>query len=333
MNNRIEWIDALKGFAILTVVIGHCADGILSAGMYSQYKFELQALHDAIYSFHMPLFFIVSGFVFWLSKSYNKYKSKVFNFVIVYLIWDFLTWLGKFLIGAKVNKQVGFEELFGIFYHPIPPMWYLYVLIIFYLFFSVLNVKKVTFPVVALCGIVAIASKMLSFNIGVANQLLYHAYFFVMGGYIVQTKLYMKLKRHQVYLICLVLGVNIYLYFNHVGIAACVNVFKVFVVANLASLICFYAVSKIKVYEVLKVMGENTLQIYVIHCFVTAGLRLVFKVAGINSLFLYMIVGTILGVVIPLVITKICTHIYYLNFAFQPTKTIQYIKQKKYYIN
>lgn len=327
MNNRIEWIDALKGFAILTVVIGHCADGILSAGMYSQYKFELQALYDAIYSFHMPLFFIVSGFVFWLSKSYTKYKSKIFDFVIVYLIWYFLTWLVKFLLGAKVNKQVGFEELLGIFYHPIAPMWYLYVLIIFYLIFSVLNIKKVTFPVVALCGVVAITSKIMNLNIGVINQLLYHAYFFIMGGYIVQTKLYTKLKTPHVCMSCMVLAFNIYLYFNHVMIGVYVNAFKIFVVANIASLICFYAIVKMKVYEVMKVMGENTLQIYVIHCFVTAGLRLVFKVAGINSLLLYMVVGTILGVLIPVFIAKFCTRIYCLNFVFQPTKTIQYIKR------
>ena len=182
MNNRIEWIDALKGFAILTVVIGHCADGILSAGMYSQYKFELQALYDAIYSFHMPLFFIVSGFVFWLSKSYDRYRTKVFDFVIVYVIWDFLTWLGKFLLGSKVNRQVGFEDLIGMFYHPIAPMWYLYVLTIFYLIFSLLDIKKVSFKVVTLCGFIAVIDKMVNMNVGVINQVLYYAYFFVVGG-------------------------------------------------------------------------------------------------------------------------------------------------------
>ena len=88
----------------------------------------------------------------------------------------------------------------------------------------------------------------------------------------------------------------------------------------------FYLISKTEVNCLLRVMGENTLQIYVIHCFVTAGLRLVFKVAGIKNLFLYMIVGTILGVLIPVVIAKICTRIYCLNFVFQPTKTIQRLR-------
>lgn len=326
MNNRIEWIDALKGFAILTVVIGHCADGILSAGMYSQYKFELQVLHDAIYSFHMPLFFIVSGFVFWLSKSYDRYRTKVFDFIIVYVIWDFLTWLVKFLLGSKVNRQVGFEDLIGMFYHPIAPMWYLYVLIILYLIFSLLYIKKVSFKVVTLCGFIAVIDKMSNMNVGVINQILYYAYFFVMGGYMAQTKLYLELKGKHVFVALVLLAVNCYVYLNHIAINMPLNAIRIFAVANFTSLVCFYVVSKMKVYEVLKVMGENTLQIYVIHCFVTAGLRMVFKAVGINSLLLYMVVGTILGVVIPVFIAKICTRIYCLNFVFQPTKTIQRLR-------
>lgn len=81
------------------------------------------------------LCFYSQRFCFWLSKSYDRYRTKVFDFVIVYVIWDFLTWLVKFLLGSKVNRQVGFEDLIGMFYHPIAPMWYLYVLTIFYLIF------------------------------------------------------------------------------------------------------------------------------------------------------------------------------------------------------
>ena len=31
VNNRIEWIDACKGFAIILVILGHIADGYLGA--------------------------------------------------------------------------------------------------------------------------------------------------------------------------------------------------------------------------------------------------------------------------------------------------------------
>lgn len=51
--NRIEYIDLAKGVGIILVVIGHSISGI-------GYKF--------IYSFHMPLFFFLSGMCFSIEK-------------------------------------------------------------------------------------------------------------------------------------------------------------------------------------------------------------------------------------------------------------------------
>lgn len=47
-KERIQYIDFAKGLGIFLIVIGHC---ILPFN-----------LHDAIFSFHVPLFFIISGF-------------------------------------------------------------------------------------------------------------------------------------------------------------------------------------------------------------------------------------------------------------------------------
>lgn len=49
VRERLDWLDALKGIGIIAVVAGH----IWTRGM----------LRDAIYSFHMPLFFMASGAV------------------------------------------------------------------------------------------------------------------------------------------------------------------------------------------------------------------------------------------------------------------------------
>ena len=47
---RNKNIDALKGFGIFLVVVGHICT-------------EMQGLVHWIYSFHMPLFFMISGFL------------------------------------------------------------------------------------------------------------------------------------------------------------------------------------------------------------------------------------------------------------------------------
>lgn len=56
MNRRIEYIDTLKGIAIILVVMGHVVQFIWGDRYGSN-----QIIFIIIYSFHMPLFFFLSG--------------------------------------------------------------------------------------------------------------------------------------------------------------------------------------------------------------------------------------------------------------------------------
>jgi fucose 4-O-acetylase-like acetyltransferase len=59
---RIVWIDATKGYAITLVVFGHVLGGVTARGWLSgAYGDAPRLIYDYIYSFHMPLFFIISG--------------------------------------------------------------------------------------------------------------------------------------------------------------------------------------------------------------------------------------------------------------------------------
>lgn len=77
-TERIEYIDTLRGFAIFLVTLGHVLE-------YSGYPES--ALHNFIYSFHMPLFICISGFV--IAYSFNRKLTRnnniglkdVFNFI------------------------------------------------------------------------------------------------------------------------------------------------------------------------------------------------------------------------------------------------------------
>lgn len=53
---RIEWIDALRGFAILLVVMGHIYD--------KGFRIEGTSFNNFYNGFHMPLFFFISGCFF-----------------------------------------------------------------------------------------------------------------------------------------------------------------------------------------------------------------------------------------------------------------------------
>lgn len=60
---RSEWVDAAKGLGILLVVYGHVARGLVNGGVPMDRQW-FATLDAAVYAFHMPLFFLLSGWFF-----------------------------------------------------------------------------------------------------------------------------------------------------------------------------------------------------------------------------------------------------------------------------
>lgn len=71
IRNRIDEIDAIRGFGIILVVVGH---SITKVPVDLQSNYYLALLARFIYYFHMPLFFFISGYCF---KSDVDYSNRV----------------------------------------------------------------------------------------------------------------------------------------------------------------------------------------------------------------------------------------------------------------
>ncbi|MBN8253923.1 acyltransferase family protein [Priestia flexa] len=115
--NRINWIDTAKGIGILLVVLGHTSIP--------------SNLESWIYSFHMPLFFFLSGFLFKESKYPTMIiflKKKVQTLLIPYFAFSLLTYLFWAVIlnniGASSSKW--YIPLIGIFYSNGTDQWMLH---------------------------------------------------------------------------------------------------------------------------------------------------------------------------------------------------------------
>ena len=48
MSKRLSWLDCCNGATILLVVLGHVADGHLSAGVFPERKTALLAIYNLI---------------------------------------------------------------------------------------------------------------------------------------------------------------------------------------------------------------------------------------------------------------------------------------------
>ncbi len=84
LSNRIDWIDCCKGFALLLVILGHSTS--------SQYQHE-HFLTQLIYSFHMPLFFILSCTTFkfspnikeFIKRTLKSFRHLIFPAILIYV--------------------------------------------------------------------------------------------------------------------------------------------------------------------------------------------------------------------------------------------------------
>lgn len=94
-NNRIEFLDTAKGIGIILVVMGHVSTN--------------NAINNWIYSFHMPLFFIISGYI--VSKNIKTISIKEFvsrkvkSMLTPYFIFSILTYLYWVIIERNIRGE------------------------------------------------------------------------------------------------------------------------------------------------------------------------------------------------------------------------------------
>lgn len=92
-SNRVEWIDFAKGITILLTIVGHTV-------MYNKAGSMARGI---IFSFHMPLFFILSMVTFKCSDNIDIFKYKTKNAARHLLMPALITYLLTVCIGLIRN--------------------------------------------------------------------------------------------------------------------------------------------------------------------------------------------------------------------------------------
>ena len=87
MEKRNKTIDIIRGFAVFLVLWGHVIQYFTIDG----FAFYDNYLYKLIYSFHMPLFMIVSGYLFFNSVSKHSFRTLISKRVKS-LGWAMIIW-------------------------------------------------------------------------------------------------------------------------------------------------------------------------------------------------------------------------------------------------
>lgn len=165
-------MDDVKVIACILVVVGHFFQSMVKASILPDsglYEWFI----TTVYYFHVPLFFICSGYLY---QKYSKVNSvgswrrnvakKVLALGIPYVTFSTATWVLKKAFSSSVNNQIG-ELGDTLLFHPASPYWYLYAL--FFIFLLTPTFKSVKMAIGGL--IVAIALKTIALSGGGVRRL------------------------------------------------------------------------------------------------------------------------------------------------------------------
>ncbi|MCW7537302.1 acyltransferase [Aquabacterium sp. A7-Y] len=132
MEQRNQWVDIAKGIGILLVVYGHVARGIFNAGLPFEDEQLYQAIDSVLYSFHMPLFFFLSGLFFVASLDkrgpIGLIGNKLDTLLYPYLIWGLLQTVIQVVLSSYTNAKLSWSGLLSVLWEPPAHFWFLYTL-------------------------------------------------------------------------------------------------------------------------------------------------------------------------------------------------------------
>ena len=185
---REKHLDIAKGLGIFLVVMGHSIpDASTSAGISNPYFVILFGL---IYSFHMPLFFFISGLLtrsIAISTDKGSFKlevlRKLFNRLLVPYFFVGLCYLPfKLLLSSFANTSYDLENLWKIFLglNPDGELWFLYALFIVKCIALMFD-NRVNLPTLGLSLILAVID--IKFSLLPCN-ILWYLFFLLAGIYI-----------------------------------------------------------------------------------------------------------------------------------------------------
>lgn len=225
-SKRLFHIEILQAFGILCVFLGHAFRIYHDGGWYfhkTQTILAFDIIDKFIYSFHMPLFMFLSGFLFYLNKdkiqnAWEYVLKRVKRLLLPFYLAGFLYVLPMICFINPLDKSIGFYYTSFLTLDYTWHLWFLIDLFILTLFFVLYYFKfnKINKYVVlaVLIGINLLAT------IGPSSCLARipkFAIFFYLGCLFVENKDFIEktLARYIWVILSIFAGVEILLYFAY----------------------------------------------------------------------------------------------------------------------
>ena len=186
MAQRLDWLDTVKAIGIFLVYIGHC---------------DIASVYPYIYMFHMPLFFLISGFLFSLTNPVMENActgkfvwKKTKRLIVPYVVLGTVIFGIKYLFAglSHAAREFSVANFFKMFiipsasYSTIGHLWYVFTLyVIFLMVLGLIAVRLLSADrlklILVMAGLWLLCYFLPTVRLFNLSNVLYYAPYFIMG--------------------------------------------------------------------------------------------------------------------------------------------------------
>ena len=301
---RNTFLDCTRGLGICLVVFGHVQRGLSDAHLLPA-NYPFAQIDFTLYTFHMPLFFLLAGLYVWpaLEKGRGPFiGSKFMTIVVPYFVWSIIQGGVQIAMAHSTNHPLALSDWPMLFYAPLGQFWFLYALMIWQL-------------VAFACGrrgpaLMVIAVLALAFSTAVPDSIfsttMKMGVFFAAGAAIGP-----RLDRHiasiahwkSFVICCVAFGLAVRAIWNVAPVYSWQALPAAIFGMGIIMIVCYWA-NRTPAKAPLALCGQRSMDIYVMHIMAAAGIRIVLTKAGVENAYALLLIGTAVGVVLPLGVSQ-----------------------------
>lgn len=266
LSKRIAWVDQIKGLGIFLVVYGH----------------NFPITEKYIYSFHMPLFFLIGGLFHPKTQHSFSIIKRSKSILTPYFIWSFLLFLFWLVLGrfygesSTLNLSV-LKNFIGIFYAQGGqeymdwgiPLWFIPTIFLSFVLFYIIQIIKNLYIQISVLLVFILSGFLLPklFHIKFIWSLdvaLVSLIFYALGYYGKKTLVY--LNKNRSWVLFILVGI---LHFSFYNLNSKVDMYRsiygnefLFILNGISGSLLFILVFKIfPVFKFFGIIGKLTIPI------------------------------------------------------------------------
>ena len=311
ISDRDISIDLVRCIGIFLVVFGHTWRGLRSSGVLGDEPY-VGIVDTAIYLFHMPLFFMLSGYFFERALNHPTEQfisGRVWRLIYPLVIWTWLFGLAKIAGGDNVNDPLAAG---GFLLSPFPPQgqfWFLWALFTVQIAaFAFAKVARQTIAWVAFAVMALGSFKLLAEADALHWTYIYALWnipFFVAGLVLARVPSFLQSP----------IWIALAVFLAGQLLATTMNPTETFLGEGLALIVTIAAFRLFAgmaesplpggVLRPMAAIGALSMPIYLVHTFFAAPARIVLLRLDLTDPILHVVLGTLAGVVGPLVLALV----------------------------